>query len=151
MWMTMSSVFDTVFGLRFFEGDTDTVLFVEKNQAFNQTFKIYFSIFGTINKSIMRMLWSQPAKSFSYFLGPRWLELTPKENFRNRCDPGMYPGCDPCEFFFCRRNTSHENQVINFQTQEEVLCDWVSSKISGIHICCILLMSFFILSSFRNL
>ena len=36
-----------VFGLRFFEGDTDTVFFL--NQAFNQTFKIYFTIFGNIS------------------------------------------------------------------------------------------------------
>ena len=55
----------------------------------------------------------------------------------------MYPGCDPCDDFFCRSTTSHENKMVNSQTQEEVLCDWVRSKISGTHICCILFMSFY--------
>ena len=51
----------------------------------------------------------------------------------------MYPGCDPCdECFFCRSTTSHENKVVIWQMQEEVLCDWVSSKFFGVHICCIL-------------
>ena len=87
------------------------------------------------------MLSSQPVKGFSYFLGPRWLKLTPKENFKS--DPGCIQGViHAMRVFFCRSTTSHENKVVNFQTQEVVLCDWVSRKISGTHICCILFCFF---------
>ena len=59
----------------------------------------------------------------------------------------MYPGCDPRDnvmIFFCRNTTSHENTVVNhgkYSNTRGRRCDWVSSKISGTHICCILLFS----------
>ena len=124
MWITMSSVFETVF----LAWDSVRVIL-----------DVSFGKESGLQSDLM--LSSQPVKGFSYFLGPRWLKLTPKENFKS--DPGCIQGViHAMRVFFCRSTTSHENKVVNFQTQEVVLCDWVSSKISGTHICCILFCFF---------
>ncbi len=71
-------------------------VFSEKNQAFNRTFTIIFTMFGNVNKSIMRMRSSQPVKGL------------------------VIQGVIHARFFLNRSATSHEKKVVNFQTQEEV-------------------------------
>ena len=124
-------------------------VFIGKNQAFNQTFRIYFAIFGSIRCKLsiilMLMLSSQPLKHFRISLvtgDQSWLQ----KKLQNR-----YSGCiqDVIHvtmwwFYFCRNTTSHENAVVNngkYSNTRGRLCDWASSKTSGTHICCILLFS----------
>ena len=132
MWITMASVFDSVF----FSWDSLRVILILgvclEKYTFNQTFRIYFTTFGSINYPSCSYYQASRLDFFSYFLGPRWPKLTPKECFKNRCDPGCIQDViHVMNVSFCRSTTSHENKVVNLQMQEEVLCDWVSSKILG--------------------